>query len=79
MRMFTLAFICILSFPALAQEKIYAITVTQSQLVMIGNALGELPYNKVAGLIGLLSAQVEEQNRPPKQPEPETKQPDANK
>jgi len=60
--------IAALASPAAAQERSYTVTVTQSQLSVIGLALGEQPYNKSAPIIHSLTAQIEAQNRPPAAP-----------
>jgi hypothetical protein len=53
--------------PASAQQRpaSYTLTVTNEELIKIGNALGALPYRDVAALIAKLQAQVSEQEKPP--------------
>lgn len=39
----------------------YTITITQEELLLLSEALGEMPFKKVAGLIPKLQQQINEQ------------------
>lgn len=59
---------------AKAQEaKDVTLTVSQADLAIIGEALGTIPYAKVAPLMAKLQAQVIKQNNPSTQATPEDK------
>jgi len=51
---------------AFAQEKEFTLKVKASQVQLLGEALGMLPYNKVAPFMGELQTQINAQNEPPK-------------
>lgn len=56
-----------------ATEASVTLTVTQSELAVIGKALGKLPFEEVAGLFQKLQQQVSSaQAKPPSAPTPES-------
>jgi hypothetical protein len=49
-------------------EKTYTLTLTESEVMQIGNTLAELQYKVVADLLFKISQQIQEQNRDADQP-----------
>lgn len=49
---------------AMAEEKTYTLTVTQGDLAIIAEGVGELPYNKVSAMVAKLSQQYKQQIQP---------------
>jgi hypothetical protein len=50
--------------PARADEKNFTVTISESQLNLIGKALGNLPFNEVYQTIDVIRAQVNAQTKP---------------
>jgi len=46
----------------------FTLTVTDQELLVLSEALGELPFKKSASLISVLQKQVNEQNQPKVEP-----------
>ena len=49
---------CFLSCPAMAQERTYVLTLSQSEIAVIGSALGARPYIEVVKIIQSIQNQV---------------------
>lgn len=63
-----IAALVLLPITASAQERTYTLTVTHSELGVIGSALSERPYKEVNGVITSLARQVQTQNAAAEQP-----------
>jgi hypothetical protein len=66
-----------IALPAMAQqqERTYTLSLTASQLGVIGTALGEQKFKDVVGVVAAIQQQVEAQNRPPAAPAPAPDEP----
>lgn len=55
---------------ALAQEppKVYNLSLGESEIITIAQALGQRPYSEVAGLLSKIQSQVDAQTKKPESP-----------